>query len=241
MRPDGQAAGRQRRRPAGYAAAAAQGQQQDVFENVRQQLIRRQIAVQKLDGPLSDSALRAAYQQAAAQLTQKQLGYIQCPDQATADAVLDQLTKPNPGSYAAIAAQNPGQYTRPPCRPRRPTRCPPAAQGVAAAAPNSGFTLPWTVRRRGRRLRRHHRLPTFEDARAQLEQAGGERRWTTSAQKLVAKCARPARHGQPPLRRRCKNGSARRPDRRRGHILGGDGRRGRPPRRRGPATGAAGD
>ena len=76
-----------------YASAAAQGySRQDVFEIIRQQLVRRQIAhVQKLDGALSESSLQAAYQQQLPSLTQKQLGLIDVPDQATADAVIAQL------------------------------------------------------------------------------------------------------------------------------------------------------
>jgi SurA N-terminal domain len=126
-----------------YAAAAAQGySKQDVFEIIRQQLVRRQIAhVQKLDGALSDSALQAAYQQQLANFTQKQLGTIQTPDQATADAVIAQLNS-NPAGYATVAAQHAGDYTTPELQSVPAAQVPSQLQqGVAAAAPNTAFSI----------------------------------------------------------------------------------------------------
>ena len=126
-----------------YAQLAQQGiGRDDVFENVRQQLVRRQIAVAqgKADG-LSDAALRARYEQEKDTLAKVSLGYITVPDQATADAVLAQLTAA-PDSYPAIAAQYAGPYTLPALEDRAPDKVPaPLAQGVAAAAPNTGFSV----------------------------------------------------------------------------------------------------
>lgn len=127
-----------------YAAAAAQGySRQDVFEIIRQQLIRRQIAhVKGLDGPLTESALRAAYQQQLASFTQKQLGAIATPDQATADAVIAQLQK-DPASYAAVAAAHPGPGTEPALKAYPASQLNPQLQArVAAAAPNTAFSVP---------------------------------------------------------------------------------------------------
>jgi peptidyl-prolyl cis-trans isomerase SurA len=126
-----------------YAAAAAQGfSRKDVFEVIRQQLVRRQIAhAQQLDGPLSDAALRAAYQKRLSEFTQKQLGTVQTPDQATADAVIAQLAA-DPAGFAAVAAAHPGDYTTPALQAVPAGQVPDQLkQGVAAAAPNTGFSL----------------------------------------------------------------------------------------------------
>jgi peptidyl-prolyl cis-trans isomerase SurA len=126
-----------------YASAAGQGySRQDVFELVRQQLVRRQIAHQQhLDGALSDSALRAAYQQQIANFTQKQLGTVQTPDQPTADAVIKQLDG-NPGAFPAVAAAHAGDYTTPQLQAVPGSQVPgQLQQGVAAAAPNTAFSV----------------------------------------------------------------------------------------------------
>src|SRR3954471_10262196 len=73
-----------------YAQLAAQGiGRGDVFENVRQQLLRQKIAAEQgLAGDLSEAALRERYTQTKSQQQdQVQLGYITVPDQATADAL----------------------------------------------------------------------------------------------------------------------------------------------------------
>jgi peptidyl-prolyl cis-trans isomerase SurA len=126
-----------------YADLAKQGiSRADVFENVRQQLVRQQIAVAqgKAEG-LTDAALQARYDKTRESLAQVSFGYVTVPDQATADAVLDQLTA-EPAAYGTVAAQYPGSYTLPALENRTPDQVPgPLAQGIAAAAPNSGFTL----------------------------------------------------------------------------------------------------
>jgi peptidyl-prolyl cis-trans isomerase SurA len=172
-----------------YGQLAAQGiGKADVFENVRQQLVRQEVAAKEgLAGPLSDSSLQARYEQTKNTLAQKQFGFITVPDQATADSVLATLTA-DPTQYPAIAAQYPGQYTQETLEARTADQIPSALQsGVSSAAPNTGFTLPLqsaggvVVVFVGDEV-----VPTFEEVRAQLaQQAASE--VDTSAQKLVDK------------------------------------------------------
>lgn len=126
-----------------YTELAKQGiGRTDVFENVRQQLVRQQIAVAegKAAG-VTDAALQALYDKNRESLARLSFGYITVPDQATADAVLAQLSA-DPAAYPAVAARYPGQYTLPTLESRTPDQVPgPLAQGIAAAAPNTGFTL----------------------------------------------------------------------------------------------------
>lgn len=153
--------------------AAQQGiGRDDVVENVRQQLIRRQLAV--VDGqvpPPTETELRARYEQTRATLAQISFGYLTVPDQPTADAVLARLTA-DPSAYPALAAQYQGVATLPTVEPRGQDQVPPVlAAGIAAAAPGTGFTTPvpeaggvvvtfvaGTV------------YPSFEEARPQLEE-----------------------------------------------------------------------
>jgi parvulin-like peptidyl-prolyl isomerase len=115
----------------------------DVFENVRQQLVRRRIAEAEGEaGALTDEALRARYAEVREDLAQVSFGYITVPDQAAADAVLAQLTAA-PENYAAVAAQYPGATTLPALESRNPDEVPGVlAEGIASAAPNTGFTTP---------------------------------------------------------------------------------------------------
>lgn len=127
-----------------YGQLAAQGiTRGDVFDNVRQQLVRQQVAGKAgLAGPLSESALQARYQQVRGSLAERQFGYITVPDQATAGGVLAQLTA-NPAAYPTVAAQYPGQYTLPAQQPTTADQVPSTlATGFATAAPNTGYTVP---------------------------------------------------------------------------------------------------
>ena len=113
----------------------------DVVENVRQQLIRQQVAVAEGEADVSEDALRTRYEETKVDLSTRELGYVTVPDQATADAVLAQLTA-DPAGYPAVAAQYPGQATLPQVQ----TAAPGEVQGVlaepfAAAGPGQGFTL----------------------------------------------------------------------------------------------------
>jgi peptidyl-prolyl cis-trans isomerase SurA len=169
-----------------YGQLAAKGiGRTDVFENVRQQLVRQELAAEKgLTGPLSESALRARYEQVKNDLAQREFGFITVPDQATGSSVLAALTA-DPGQYPTVAARYPGQYTIPALQPRTSAEIPTAfTSAVAAAAPNSGFveTVPQVgtvVVFVGKTV-----IPTFEEARAQLEQEASST-VDAAAQKLV--------------------------------------------------------
>jgi hypothetical protein len=127
-----------------YASAAQQGlSRADILENVRDQLLAQKIAVAEGKGDaLSDSALKAAYTDERASLAKPSFGYITVPDQATADAVLAQLTA-DPRLYGAVAAQHPGTYTLPTLEARSSEQIPPVlADGIKAARPGTGFTTP---------------------------------------------------------------------------------------------------
>jgi hypothetical protein len=171
-----------------YGQLAAQGiGRTDVFENVRQQLVRQAVAAKKgLAGPLSEASLEARYEQTKNTLAEKQYGYITVPDQATADAVLAQLTAA-PAQYPTIAAQYPGTYTQPALQAVTADQIPTAlASGINAAAPNTGFTLPLqsaggvVVVFVGATV-----VPSYADVRAQLAQQAATE-VDTAAQKLVA-------------------------------------------------------
>jgi peptidyl-prolyl cis-trans isomerase SurA len=116
---------------------------EDVTENIRQQLIRQQLAAQQgLSGTLSEQALQARYGQVRGTLAQVDLGFITVRDQATATAVLAQLTA-NPAAYPAVAAKYPGNYTLPQPQTYTSDQVPgPLADAVSKAAPNTGFIVP---------------------------------------------------------------------------------------------------
>jgi peptidyl-prolyl cis-trans isomerase SurA len=160
-----------------YGQLAQQGiGREDVFENVRQQLLRLRLAeaVGKAEG-LSVEELRARYEEVRENLAEVSFGYITVPDQATADAVVAQLTAA-PASYPALAAQYPGSYTLPTLESRSPDELPGVlAQDVAAAAPNTGFTV--AVPETGGIVVGFVEgtvYPPFEEVRPQLESEAGE-------------------------------------------------------------------
>ena len=125
-----------------YSQLAKQGiSREDVFENVRQQMMRQQIAAAEgKAGGVDDAALQARYAEVREGLGKVSFGYITVPDQATADTVLAQLVA-DPSTYGAVAAQYPGPYTLPALDSRTPDQVPGVlADGIAKAAPNTGFT-----------------------------------------------------------------------------------------------------
>jgi hypothetical protein len=165
-----------------YAQLAAQGVgRADVFENIRQQLLREEIAVAEGQAEgLTEEALRAAYQQQLADTSTVRFGYITVPDQATATEVLAQLTA-TPARYPEIAAQYEGQYTLPAVEERSPDQLPPPlVEQAVAAEPGSGFVVP-VAEIGGVVVGFVAPDPSFEEARPQLEmqaadqaaQAGG--------------------------------------------------------------------
>jgi peptidyl-prolyl cis-trans isomerase SurA len=156
-----------------YAGLAERGLSRvDVFENVRQLLLRLQVAEQEgLDDGLSDEALRARFEQVRESEGEQEFGLMLVPDQATADAVVAQLNA-DPASYPRVAAQFPGELTLPTLEPRAADQIPvPLQEDVAAAQPNTGFSVPVpelggvVVAFVGATV-----YPTFEELRPTLEQ-----------------------------------------------------------------------
>jgi hypothetical protein len=150
----------------------------DVFENVRQQLIRQELAAEGGADAPGEEALRARYGEVRDSLGEYSFGYISTPDAAAAQAVLDRLTA-DPASYAALAAQYPDALTMTALESRAAADLAqlPAqlVEGITTAAPNTGFTVPGpdpgqvvvvfvagTV------------YPSFEEVRPQLEQEAAE-------------------------------------------------------------------
>jgi peptidyl-prolyl cis-trans isomerase SurA len=125
-----------------YAQVAQQqgADRTDVFENVRQQLVRQRVAVAAGKADLSEAALQARFAQSAAQLTKVQLGIITVPDQATADSVLAKLTADS-ARYPALAAQYAGSNTLPALQSFGGQDVPSVLAAAVAATPvGKGFT-----------------------------------------------------------------------------------------------------
>jgi hypothetical protein len=160
-----------------YSQLAQQGiGREDVFENVRQQLVRQEIAAAEgKAGGLDDAALQARYAEVRDGLAEVSFGYITVPDDATATAVLAALTA-DPASYPAVAAQYPGAYTLPALEARGPDELPAVlSAGIAAAAPNTGFSTP--VPEAGGVVVTFVAgpvYPTFDEVRADLEKEAGD-------------------------------------------------------------------
>lgn len=143
----------------------------DVLENVRQQLVRREIA--EAEGgadALSQQALRARYEEVRETLGQVSFGYITVPDDATAQAVVAQLNA-DPAAYPALAAQYPGAATTPTLETRAPGELPAVlAEGIQAAEPGTAFATP--VPEAGGVVVTFVEgvvYPSFEEVRPQLE------------------------------------------------------------------------
>jgi len=115
----------------------------DVRENVRQALIRAEIAVEEgLDGPVQEPALMQRYEEIKDQLSTIELGFITVPDQETADATLAALVA-DPNSYPALAATYAGPNTQPVLRSAPLTDVPaPLLPSVSQTAAGQGFILP---------------------------------------------------------------------------------------------------
>ena len=148
----------------------------DVEDNIRQQLVRTELATAAGEADLSEAALQQRYEQSRGQLSQVQLGIITVPDQATADAVLAQLLA-DPAAYPAVAAQHAGNNTLPAVQGFAAADVPEVlAEPVAATPAGQGFTLP--LPQAGGvvvGLVAAVVTPTFAEARPQLvQQAGSE-------------------------------------------------------------------
>jgi peptidyl-prolyl cis-trans isomerase SurA len=125
-----------------FAQLAQQGiSRDDIDESIREQLLVQRIAAAAGKADTSETALRARYAQALPSLKTVDLGYINVPSQAVADAYVGQL-KSKPADYPVLAAKYPGQYTLPTTEPTTPDKVPgPLAAPVASARPNSAFSL----------------------------------------------------------------------------------------------------
>jgi hypothetical protein len=157
-----------------YAQLAQQGvSRQDVFESVRQQLVGQEIAQAKGKADaLSESALRARYEDQKQSLAKVAFGYITVPDQATADSAVAQLNV-SPASYAGLAAAFPGANTLPSVQTFSSDQIPGVlAEGIKSAAPNTAFATP--VAQAGGVVVTFvvgPVVPSFEEARPDLEKA----------------------------------------------------------------------
>ena len=125
-----------------FAQLAQQGiSRDDVNESIREQLLVQRIAASTGKVDTSEAALRARYTQTLPTLKTVQLGYINVPDQAVANAVVAGL-KATPARYPAFAAKYPGQYTLAALEPTTPDKVPgPLATTVAQARPNTPFAV----------------------------------------------------------------------------------------------------
>lgn len=155
-----------------YARLAAEERvaEIDVRENVRQALIREEIAVaEQLDAPIRDPALRQRYEQLKDQLSTIELGVITVPDQETADATLQVLVA-DPSGYADLAAAYVGPATYSSLTSSAVSDVPPellpsvlqtpAGQGFTVAVPGiSGIVVGYVA---------SSDVPTFEEAREQI-------------------------------------------------------------------------
>jgi hypothetical protein len=156
-----------------FTQLAQQGiSQGDVFETVRQQLLRREIALAegKVEEP-SEEDLRAQYEKTKVDQAQYRFGYITVPDQATADSVQAAL-EADPTQYGVIAAQYAGPTTLVELESRAPADIPgPLLEPIQAAQPNTAFTLPVEeVQGVIVTLVEGVVYPSFEEQRPQLEQ-----------------------------------------------------------------------
>ena len=155
-----------------YDRLAQQGiSRADVREDVRQQLVRREIAeAEGLAEGLDTAALRARYEEVREELAQLEFGYITAPDQAAADALVRQLTA-DPAAYPELAAGFPGPYTLPALERRAAEELPPELAGpLAEAPPGTAFAVP--VPEVGGVVvgfRAGTVYPSFEELRPQLE------------------------------------------------------------------------
>ena len=144
----------------------------DVFETVREQLLRQRIAEAEGEAQApTEAQLRARYDEVREELVEYSFGYITVPDEETATGVLARLTE-DPASYPTVAAQYPGPTTLTALETRaRDDVPPPLVEGVTAAAPNTGFTL--AVPEAGGVVVTFVAgpvYPPFEEVRPQLEQ-----------------------------------------------------------------------
>ncbi|WP_166518192.1 peptidylprolyl isomerase [Candidatus Blastococcus massiliensis] len=130
-----------------YASWAEQGvTRTDIADSVRQQLVRERIAEAAGEtDALSEEALRARYAEVSESLAQPEFGVITVADQATAEAVLAELTA-DPAAYPTVAARYAGPSTLPQLTRGDPAEIVPVlAERFDATPPGSGFVVPLEV------------------------------------------------------------------------------------------------
>lgn len=148
----------------------------DVRESVRQQLVRLELAAATgRDEAVEEAALRARYQEVRDQLAEVEFGYVTVPDQATADAVVQELAA-DPGSYPEVAARFPGPYTLAELRRQPVEQLPqPLAEQLAPLEPGGAFSMP--VPEAGGVVvgfKAGVAYPSFEELRPRLEAAAAD-------------------------------------------------------------------
>ena len=120
-----------------YSQLAEQGiGREDVFENVRQQLVRREVAAAEgaADG-LDDAALQARYDEVRRPWPRCRSATSRSPTRPRPTPCWPQLTA-DPASYATVAARYPGPYTLPALEAAAADEIPAVlAEGIAAAQP----------------------------------------------------------------------------------------------------------
>jgi hypothetical protein len=155
----------------------------DVFETVRQQMIRQEIGTTEGEAQEpSEEELRAQYEEVREGQAQVRLGYITVPDQATADTVRAAL-EADPTQYDTLAGQYAGPTTLPALEDHALADVPgPLVEQVQAAQPDTAFTL--TVEEvQGVIVTFVESIvyPSFEELRPQLEQQASEAADTAGA------------------------------------------------------------
>ncbi len=114
----------------------------DAREIIRQLLVREELAQVQGLADLSEDGIAAAYADARDAGEQFELGYLTVPDQATADAVVAQLTA-DPSAYQGLALQYAGPYTLADPQVRTLDEVPGVlAEAVAGVLPEGVFSLP---------------------------------------------------------------------------------------------------
>ena len=127
-----------------YAQLAQQGiARADVRETIRQQLLRRELAEAEGEAEaLDEAALRQRYEEVREGLAEVEFGYVTVPDQATADALVADLTA-EPGRYGELAAAFAGPLTLAELQRQPAGQLPPAfAERLDVTAPNTAFSVP---------------------------------------------------------------------------------------------------
>ncbi len=159
-----------------YRQLAAQGvSRPDVTETIRQQLLREEIAGIEGEGDLSEASLREVYAEVREDYAQLEFGYVTVPDEATATAVVAELTAA-PATYPAVAARFPGGSTLPELTRLAPDELPEVLrEEFVAAQPNTAFSVPVPEVGQVVGFLAGTVYPTFEELREDVEVAAAQR------------------------------------------------------------------